>query len=185
MYKVQRGLTLIEAAMVLALAAIVISGAMYYYQSAKENENRNEVMTTVMNIIATVNKIYTDYGFHKPYTGLSTELIQEAIPNLKLDKSTGYIIQPDGISIGVEPMAQDGGYLYRITLYNVPYSQCSNYSTMLTAIGGNFKKAWIRVPPQPWIAVVGTPQEVKDQLFQSCQYVTTAGTVTMGAGLIT
>ncbi|EED7442200.1 hypothetical protein PXT12_004985 [Salmonella enterica] len=41
--------------MVLALAAIVISGAMYYYQSAKENKNRNEVMTTIMNIIATVN----------------------------------------------------------------------------------------------------------------------------------
>ncbi|EEP8432673.1 prepilin-type N-terminal cleavage/methylation domain-containing protein [Salmonella enterica subsp. salamae] len=53
--RAQRGLTLIEAAMVLALAAIVISGAMYYYQSAKENKNRNEVMTTIMNIIATVN----------------------------------------------------------------------------------------------------------------------------------
>ncbi|ECL5981833.1 prepilin-type N-terminal cleavage/methylation domain-containing protein [Salmonella enterica] len=31
MHKVQRGLTLIEAAMVLALVTIVISGAMYYY----------------------------------------------------------------------------------------------------------------------------------------------------------
>ncbi|ASG19160.1 prepilin-type N-terminal cleavage/methylation domain-containing protein [Salmonella enterica] len=36
MYKVQRGLTLIEAAMVLALAAIVISGAMYYYSQQRK-----------------------------------------------------------------------------------------------------------------------------------------------------
>ncbi|EBY3151881.1 hypothetical protein KZ126_005184 [Salmonella enterica] len=96
MYKTQRGLSLIEAAMVLALAAIVISGTMYYYQMAKENENRNEVMTTVMNIIATVNKLYIDYGFYKPYTGLSPALIQDAIPNIKLDKHNGYIIQPGG-----------------------------------------------------------------------------------------
>lgn len=171
--------------MVLALAAIVISGAMYYYQSAKENENRNEVMTTVMNIIATVNKLYTDYGFHKPYTGLSNELIQEAIPNIKLDKNTGYIIQPGGISIGVMPIEQDGGYLYAITLYKVPLSQCNTYSTMLAAIGGNFKTAWLRIPRVWQMQVTGTPQEVKDQLFNICQHVTGSGTVDLVAGLIT
>ncbi|EHF9647048.1 prepilin-type N-terminal cleavage/methylation domain-containing protein [Salmonella enterica] len=33
----QRGLTLIEAAMVLALSAIVISGVMYYYNATSES----------------------------------------------------------------------------------------------------------------------------------------------------
>ncbi|ECJ4507883.1 type II secretion system protein [Salmonella enterica] len=184
MYKTQRGLSLIEAAMVLALAAIVISGSMYYYQMAKENENRNEVMTTVMNIIATVNKLYIDYGFYKPYTGLSPALIQDAIPNIKLDKHNGYIIQPGGIYINVEPMSQNGGYLYTIELHNVPISQCENYSTMLTAIGGNFKKAWIGPTGQGWYPFNGTPQAIRAQLFGACQGIT-QGTVTIVAGLIT
>ena len=172
MYKRERGLSLIEAAMVLALATIFISGVLYYYQIAKENENRDEIMSTTMNIVATVNKLYANYGFHKSYTGLSNELIQKAIPSLKLNDN-GMIIQPNGITIDVWPWQQNGGYVYVISIDHIPTSQCENYSTMLTSVGGNLiKKAWIGGSHQDWYPFNGNPEEVRKQLFAACHGIT-------------
>ncbi|EFN2499686.1 prepilin-type N-terminal cleavage/methylation domain-containing protein, partial [Shigella dysenteriae] len=46
--KLQRGLSLIEASMVLALSAIVVSGVMYYYQSASDNNKTQNTVSELM-----------------------------------------------------------------------------------------------------------------------------------------
>ena len=51
----QKGLSLIEASMVLALSAIVVSGVMYYYQAASDNNKTQTTVSEVMSIVSAVN----------------------------------------------------------------------------------------------------------------------------------
>ncbi|WP_096976051.1 type II secretion system protein [Escherichia coli] len=56
----QKGLSLIESAMVLAISAAVVSGVLYYYNHAKENRALEQGIKDVQNIAATINKLYTN-----------------------------------------------------------------------------------------------------------------------------
>ncbi|WP_230042067.1 pilus assembly FimT family protein [Escherichia coli] len=168
--RLQQGLSLIEASMVLALSAIVVSGVGFYYKSASENANANTVMTTVMNIIATANKLYPGHGRVKDYDGLDTSMIHKAIPDLELN-ANGDIIQPGGITIKVTSGWEGVGYLYRIDVQHIPKSQCENYSTMLTNVGGNLLKGWVKGSDQgdgSWYPFDGSPDEIKKNLFHAC-----------------
>lgn len=42
--KISKGLSLIEASMVLALSAIVVSGVLYYYNNASSNRKLVEIL---------------------------------------------------------------------------------------------------------------------------------------------
>lgn len=55
----QKGLSLIESAMVLAISATVISGVLYYYNHAKENRELEEGVKQIQTIAATINKLYS------------------------------------------------------------------------------------------------------------------------------
>ncbi|WON76972.1 hypothetical protein [Serratia sp. UGAL515B_01] len=57
--KLQQGLSLIEAAMVLALSAVVVAGVMAYYQSASTNEKLEKTIGEIMAIISAVNSTYS------------------------------------------------------------------------------------------------------------------------------
>lgn len=56
----QKGLSLIESAMVLAISAVVVSGVLYYYNQAQENRKLEEGIKQIQTIAATVNKLYTN-----------------------------------------------------------------------------------------------------------------------------
>lgn len=56
----QKGLSLIESAMVLAISAVVVSGVLYYYNQAQENRKLEEGVKQIQTIAATVNKLYTN-----------------------------------------------------------------------------------------------------------------------------
>ncbi|MGS3614324.1 prepilin-type N-terminal cleavage/methylation domain-containing protein [Escherichia coli] len=56
----QKGLSLIESAMVLAISAVIISGVLYYYNHAQENRKLEEGIKQIQTIAASVNKLYTN-----------------------------------------------------------------------------------------------------------------------------
>ncbi len=56
----QKGLSLIESAMVLAISAVIVSGVLYYYNHAQENRKLEEGVKQIQTIAATVNKLYTN-----------------------------------------------------------------------------------------------------------------------------
>lgn len=56
----QRGLSLIEAAMVLALSAVVVSGVMYYMSTANENLQNRRVTEMFISITQHINALYSN-----------------------------------------------------------------------------------------------------------------------------
>ncbi|HBC9877803.1 TPA: prepilin-type N-terminal cleavage/methylation domain-containing protein [Escherichia coli] len=56
----QKGLSLIESAMVLAISAVIVSGVLYYYNHAQENRKLEEGIKQIQTIATSVNKLYTN-----------------------------------------------------------------------------------------------------------------------------
>jgi major structural subunit of bundle-forming pilus len=112
----QRGLTLIEAAMVLALSAVVVAGAVMYYQSAAEN-NKAQVALGQLGMIQSA--VQTVTGMSANYNGLTTKDIVKSsnIPNSQ--KSGDDLISPWG-KITVAGSATN----YTVAMEHVPLGPC-------------------------------------------------------------
>ena len=67
-----RGLTLIEAAMVLAIATLVVAGIMIFFQNASTNSKSNEVLSQIAHIQESVRSIYAG---SPTYAGLENSLL--------------------------------------------------------------------------------------------------------------
>lgn len=89
--QLQNGLSLIEAAMVLALSAIVISGVMFYYNSTQSNYYLNTAEET---IIAIQQRVMTLYA--------NRNRIDDAL-SLSMLHMPGIKTVPDNPNIGVLP----------------------------------------------------------------------------------
>ncbi|ECK8874953.1 prepilin-type N-terminal cleavage/methylation domain-containing protein [Salmonella enterica] len=150
----QRGLTLIEAAMVLALSAIVISGVMYYYNATSESYQEQQAMEMIENIISKVNALYTS----APSTeGLTTAVIATQIPGAKLLKQDGFdYIKIPGSKGG--QLTIQGMPFYDLSFngigahsYNIVYFNNSNwkqpgnpqYDMCMAITGGQFGNAYL------------------------------------------
>ena len=121
----QKGLSLIEASMVLALSAIVVSGVMYYYQAASDNNKTQSTVSEVMSIVSAVNGLYVGTS---NYTGLTKDVIMNtsAIPaNYKNGKD---ITHPFGGKINIG--ASKDNTKYYILLEDVPRGACVNLASM-------------------------------------------------------
>ena len=68
----QRGLSLIEAAMVLALSAVVVSRVMYYMSTANENLQNRKVTEMFISITQHINALYSNQP-KSAYTELTRE----------------------------------------------------------------------------------------------------------------
>ena len=122
----QKGLSLIEASMVLALSAIVVSGVMYYYQAASDNNKTQSTVSEVMSIISAVNGLYVGTSSYK---GLDEKVIMNtsAIPENYKDGNSK-IIHPFGGEIKIGAAAGDTKYF--IILKEVPQGACVNLASM-------------------------------------------------------
>ena len=129
----QKGLSLIEASMVLALSAIVVSGVMYYYQAASDNNKTQSTVSEVMSIISAVNGLYVGTS---GYAGLNESVIIKTSSIPENYKSTNGIMHPFGGSLTLGPTQGNTGYY--IELANIPKSACVNLSSMNfgTSLGG-------------------------------------------------
>ncbi|EDU9608334.1 hypothetical protein YT03_004503 [Salmonella enterica subsp. enterica] len=59
--KIERGLSLIEAAMVLALSAVV-AGVLYYYAAAAASNDNQKTIELIETIVSKVNALYANPG---------------------------------------------------------------------------------------------------------------------------
>ncbi|EPP0211615.1 type 4 pilus major pilin [Escherichia coli] len=124
--KMEKGLSLIEASMVLALSAIVVSGVMFYYQSASDSNKTQNTVSQVMSVMSAINGLYVGQA---SYTGLTDNVLynSSAVPENYKDKSNRTINNPFGGKLKVAALDAGG---YTITLDGVPQSSCVNIASM-------------------------------------------------------
>ena len=136
-----KGLSLIETAMVLALAAIVTAGVMFYYNSAAQNKKNTDTMQFMQEILMKANSLYAN----QPDTfNLTGEVISKALPGIKTNPlaclgsvdSTGLKIPGSGN--GYFCLSGGGGKLVSLTFSPTTASAESYYDTCMTLTGGNF-----------------------------------------------
>ncbi|EFE7249915.1 pilus assembly protein [Escherichia coli] len=121
----QKGLSLIEASMVLALSAIVVSGVMYYYQAASDNNKTQSTVSEVMSIISAVNGLYVGTSGYK---GLNKDVIMNTSAIPENYKDSNKIIHPFGGEIEIGEAT--GATKYFIILKDVPQGACVNLASM-------------------------------------------------------
>lgn len=126
--KEEKGLSLIESAMVLALAATVTAGVMFYYQSASDSNKTQSAISEVMSATSAINGLYigqSDYG------SLSESVLKNssAIPdNYKKGEK---IMNPFGGELEVGASASSNGtFGYHLTLTGLPRSACISLATL-------------------------------------------------------
>lgn len=126
--KFQKGLSLIEASMVLALSAIVVSGVMYYYQSASDNNKTQNTVSELMSIVSAVNGLYAG---QQNYKGLDKQVLYNtsAVPENYKNTANSNITHPFGDIIDVGPVGRDENGYY-VLLNKIPKAACINLATM-------------------------------------------------------
>ncbi|EGB7051957.1 TPA: type II secretion system protein [Salmonella enterica] len=161
----QRGLTLIEAAMVLALSAIVISGVMYYYNATSESYQEQQTMEMIENIISKVNALYVSASSTE---GLTTAVIATQIPGVKLLKQDGFdYIEIPGLKggelgvTGAPNFAYGGlnlgphGYIIYYDNYHPFMQGNSAYQVCMTLTGGQYGSSYLGAVTGGGNALVG------------------------------
>ncbi|HHU8851378.1 TPA: type 4 pilus major pilin [Escherichia coli] len=126
--KMEKGLSLIEASMVLALSAIVVSGVMFYYQSASDSNKTQNTVSQVMSVMSAINGLYVGQA---SYTGLTDDVLlnSSAVPENYKDKPKKKINNPFGGQLHVAQNTGTGGG-YALLLEGVPKSSCVNIASM-------------------------------------------------------
>lgn len=125
--KGEKGLSLIESAMVLALAATVTAGVMFYYQSASDSNKTQSAISEVMSATSAINGLYIGQS---NYNNLSAKVLinSSAIPdNYKKDDK---IMNPFGGELLVVPAANGSFYGYYLKLNKLPKSACISLATL-------------------------------------------------------
>jgi len=126
----QRGLTLIEAAMVLGIAALVGAGVMLYFQNASIASKTNEAMRQLANVQQSVRSVYSGQS---SYTGLAaTDLINtRAVPQSMVQGGTNLRNAFNGgITLAAANTGGGTANSFSVTFSQVPNEACSKMSTM-------------------------------------------------------
>ncbi|KDU27921.1 major structural subunit of bundle-forming pilus [Escherichia coli 3-373-03_S4_C3] len=129
--KEEKGLSLIESAMVLALAATVTAGVMFYYQSASDSNKTQAAISEVMSATSAINGLYIG---RSDYSGLSESVLinSSAIPDNYKDQQNIKIRNPFGgnLSVSAKGTNSSASFGYHITLDNLPKSACVSLATL-------------------------------------------------------
>ena len=126
--KEEKGLSLIESAMVLALAATVTAGVMFYYQSASDSNKTQSAISEVMSATSAINGLYIGQS---DYANLSSSVLlnSSAIPENYKNTTSKKIFNPFGGELKVGPSTQ-GGIGYYLALEGLPKSACISLATL-------------------------------------------------------
>ncbi|ELF16003.1 hypothetical protein A1YU_00026 [Escherichia coli KTE142] len=126
--KYEKGLSLIESAMVLALAATVTAGVMFYYQSASDSNKSQNAISEVMSATSAINGLYIG---QTSYTGLNSNILLNtpAIPDNYKDTKNNKITSPFGGGLEVGPAANTS-FGYYLTLTGLDKAACVSLATL-------------------------------------------------------
>ncbi|HHD8983917.1 TPA: bundle-forming pilus major subunit BfpA [Escherichia coli] len=128
--KYEKGLSLIESAMVLALAATVTAGVMFYYQSASDSNKSQNAISEVMSATSAINGLYIG---QTSYTGLDSKILlnTSAIPDNYKDTKNSKITNPFGGELNVGPAAAGNtSFGYYLTLTGLDKAACVSLATL-------------------------------------------------------
>lgn len=166
--KFQKGLSLIEASMVLALSAIVVSGVMYYYQSASDNNKTQNTVSELMSIVSAVNGLYAG---QQNYKGLDKQVLYNtsAVPENYKNTVNRNITHPFGDIIDVGPVGNDGNGYY-LLLNKIPKAACINLATMnfgtsMAGVGVGVDSSILKVSNTNRNKIDSTVQVKKGQVY--------------------
>ncbi|WP_251041665.1 type 4 pilus major pilin [Escherichia coli] len=126
--KEEKGLSLIESAMVLALAATVTAGVMFYYQSASDSNKTQAAISEVMSATSAINGLYIGQS---SYENLSASVLtnSSAIPDNY--KNGDKIYNPFGGELVVgSAETSNTTFGYYLTLTGLPKSACISLATL-------------------------------------------------------
>lgn len=127
--KEEKGLSLIESAMVLALAATVTAGVMFYYQSASDSNKTQSAISEVMSATSAINGLYIGQS---DYANLSVDVLKNssAIPD-NYKSATG-ISNPFGgaLTVGAAGSTANNAFGYYLSLTKLPKSACVSLATL-------------------------------------------------------
>lgn len=127
--KEEKGLSLIESAMVLALAATVTAGVMFYYQSASDSNKTQSAISEVMSATSAINGLYIGQS---DYANLNVNVLKNssAIPD-NYKNATG-ISNPFGgeLTVGSPQNANGRAFGYYLNLTKLPKSACISLATL-------------------------------------------------------
>ncbi|MGR6445189.1 prepilin-type N-terminal cleavage/methylation domain-containing protein (plasmid) [Escherichia coli] len=134
----QKGLSLIESAMVLAISAVVVSGVLYYYNQAQENQKLEEGIKQIQTIAATVNKLYTNSTTRlQNGDDAATNKVVEAIsaisgiPTKKLSNGNAKVFTtPSGQWVQLWVEASNPINTYQLETQVQSVSSCISYATL-------------------------------------------------------
>ncbi|EPC0695410.1 hypothetical protein ACRV79_004347 [Escherichia coli] len=126
--KESRGLSLIEASMVLALSAIVVSGVLYYYNNASSNRKLVDDVKTVQMVISTIRTLYEN---QKPGTIIDDDAVAKS-GNFTTTTKTGTrrIVMPTGETLSIINGSGAAGRRYAIDFYTKDKNICSHLASV-------------------------------------------------------
>lgn len=127
--KDSRGLSLIEASMVLALSAIVVSGVLYYYNNASSNRKLVDDAKTVQMVISTIRTLYEN---QKPGTKIDAIAVARSGNfTTTIKNSKTHIVMPTGETLNIiDGSAATGNRLYAIDFYTKDKNICSHLASV-------------------------------------------------------
>jgi len=153
LWRRRRGLTLIEAATVLAILALVVAGIMVLYTNADTSRKT----TTALNQLATIQQgVRSVYGGQSTYSGLSSEIIANS-QHLPSSMISGTTIRHafNGV-VTILPADAGGGENsgFSVQFTNVPKDPCVKMVTsdlgrglFSVSVGGQTRSQTGATPP--------------------------------------
>ncbi|HDX2992001.1 TPA: pilus assembly protein [Escherichia coli] len=125
--KEEKGLSLIESAMVLALAATVTAGVMFYYQAASDSNKTQAAISEVMSATSAINGLYIGQS---NYSGLTASVLKNSSAIPENYKKGDQIMNPFGGDLTVGAAENTTAFGYHLTLDKLPKSACISLATL-------------------------------------------------------
>ena len=123
--KFSKGLSLIEASMVLALSAVVVSGVLYYFNMASNNRKLQENVKSIQAVVSTIRALYAN---QPPGTPVDLDAVIKS-GNFTKGTTAGNndaIILPTGDTIRIYDGSRlTGGKTYSLELRTKSSDVCS------------------------------------------------------------
>lgn len=126
----RRGLTLIETAMVLAIAAVFIAGVMLFFQNASISAKTNEATSQLAAIQQAVRTVYAGQASYDSGTGSIVQglIATRSVPAKMVNTSTQTLRNAFNGDVDVQPVAN--GANFDVVFNGLPSDACAKMLTM-------------------------------------------------------
>ncbi|EHW4861419.1 hypothetical protein K2959_004307 [Escherichia coli] len=127
----EKGLSLIESAMVLALSAVVIAAVLYFYNNSIENKKVNDGISRLQTIIAATNGfIASNASALDSNIGnfIKAVSLKTGIPTINPGDGTTQLVDENGRGIQIWPVSSSRYYVIEVQTSNIP--TCVKYASM-------------------------------------------------------